>query len=235
MVVSFSASMFKKALFMVLMVLMFVSVMSFTHNNSLKLQKERETLSEIAREVLNYQGTVETESFRKIDINKIIGIIGRYNRTMSGSLKYDIAREIQKMSVKYSNLDIDLICATITHESARSWRPEVVSPAGALGLMQIMPHTGKFLVKNEGIKWTSSKEVLFNPITNIRIGCRYLSMLVELYNVDGGLAAYNGGPRRAKKWIASGRNYDVLLEETRYYVPAVLELYHHYKSRILLD
>ena len=52
MVVSFSASMFKKALFIVLMVLMFVSVMSFTHNNSLKLQRERETLSEIAREVL---------------------------------------------------------------------------------------------------------------------------------------------------------------------------------------
>ncbi len=235
MVVSFSASMFKKALFMVLMVLMFVSVMSFTHNNSLKLQKERETLSEIAREVLNYQGTVETESFRKIDINKIIGIIGRYNRTMSGSLKYDIAREIQKMSVKYSNLDINLICATITHESARSWRPDVVSHAGALGLMQIMPYTAKLLVKPEGIKWTFAKEVLFNPITNIRMGCRYLSMLIELYNVDGGLAAYNGGPRRAKKWIASGRNYDILLEETRYYVPAVLELYHHYKSRILLD
>jgi len=234
-IVSFSASMFKKALFLILMILMFVSVMSFTHNNSLKVQKERETLSEIARALLNCQGIVETESFRKIAINKIIGIIGRYNRTMSGSLKYDIAREIQKMSVKYSNLDINLICATITHESAQSWRPEVVSPAGALGLMQIMPRTGKFLVKSEGIKWTSSKEVLFNPITNIRIGCRYLSMLVELYNVDGGLAAYNGGPRRAKKWIASGRNYDVLLEETRYYVPAVLELYHHYKSRTLLD
>jgi len=234
-IVSFSASMFKKALFLVLMILMFVSVMSFTHNNSLKVQKERETLSEIARAVLNCQGIVETESFRKIAINKIIGIIGRYNRTMSGSLKYDIAREIQNMSVKYSNLDINLICATITHESAQSWRPEVVSPAGALGLMQIMPRTGKFLVKSEGIKWTSSKEVLFNPITNIRIGCRYLSMLVELYNVDGGLAAYNGGPRRAKKWLASGRNYDVLLEETRYYIPAVLELYHHYKSRTLLD
>jgi len=234
-VVSFLVSMFKKALFMGLMVLMFVSVMSFTHNNSLKLQKERETLTEIAREVLYYRGTVETHTFRKNAINKIIGIIGRYNHTMSGSLKYDIASEIQKMSVKYSNLDINLICATITHESARSWRPKVVSPAGALGLMQIMPYTGKLLVKHEGIKWTSPKEVLFNPITNIRIGCRYLSMLVELYNVDGGLAAYNGGPRRAKKWIASGRNYDVLFEETRYYVPAVLELYGRYKSRTLLD
>ncbi len=235
MAVLFLVSMFKKALFMSLMVLMFVSVMSFTHNNSLKLQQEDETLSRMTRHVLNYQGTVETDSSRKKAINKIIGIISRYNRTLSDSLKYAVASEIQKMSVKYSNLDINLICATITHESARSWRPDVVSHAGALGLMQIMPYTGRLLVKHEGIHWTSAKEVLFNPINNIRIGCRYLSMLIELYNVDGGLAAYNGGPRRAKKWIASGRNYDVLFEETRYYVPAVLELYDHYKSRTLLD
>ncbi len=220
---------------MSLMVLMFVSVMSFSHNNSLKLRQERETLSQIKRQTLNYRGTVGTDSSRKKAIKKINGIISRYNRTLTDSLRYAIANEIQKMSVKYSNLDIDLICATITHESARSWRPDVVSHAGALGLMQIMPYTGKLLVKPEGIKWTSAKEILFNPINNIRMGCRYLSMLIELYNVDGGLAAYNGGPRRAQKWIASGRNYDVLFEETRYYVPAVLELYDHYKSRTLLD
>ena len=235
MVVSFLLSMFKKALFMSFMVLMFISVMSFTHNNGLKLQQQYDRLSRMTRHVLNYQGTIETDSTRKKAINKIIGIINRYNRTLSDSSKYAIASEIQKMSVKYSNLDINLICATITHESARSWQPEVVSHAGALGLMQIMPYTGKLLIKHEGIKWTSSREVLFNPIINIRIGCRYLSMLIELYSVDGGLAAYNGGPRRAKKWIASGRNYDVLFEETRYYVPAVLELYDHYKRRTLLD
>jgi len=60
-VVSFLVSMFKKALFMSFMVLMFVSVMSFTHNNSLKLQQQYDTLSRMTRHVLNYQGTADNQ------------------------------------------------------------------------------------------------------------------------------------------------------------------------------
>lgn len=230
MLVSFLVCLFKKAVFISLMVVMFISLMSFSHSAK-KLEEEQQKFADIKLQVLNFVGAAQIDSTRYTAIEKILRIINRYNRrTLSDSMKNEIANEIYRMTVKYANLDINLICATITHESGRSWNPEVVSRAGAIGLMQIMPYTARFLSKQENIKWTSTEEILYNPIYNIRMGCRYLSMLIELYHVDGGLAAYNGGERRARRWLASGRNDDVLFEETRTYVPAVLELYDHYKK-----
>ncbi len=99
-----------------------------------------------------------------------------------------------------------------------------------MGLMQIMPPTGIFLSENEGIKWTQAEEILYNPIYNIRLGCRYLSSLIEMYQLDGGLAAYNGGPKRAAMWLASGRDDKILYEETRGYIPAILNLYENFRK-----
>jgi soluble lytic murein transglycosylase len=149
---------------------------------------------------------------------------------MSEDIKDNVAFEIYQMSKKYDNLNIDLICATITHESALSWNPKVISRAGALGLMQIMPTTGAFLAESEGIEWTTSEEVLFDPIKNIQLGCKYLSNLVEMFDVEGGLAAYNGGARRAAKWLANNRDYKVLYKETRGYIPAIMKLYERFKE-----
>lgn len=167
---------------------------------------------------------------RRANIDKVVAIISRYNRSMSDSMKYAIANEIYLMSQKYPNLNIDFIAATITHESAKTWDPTVVSRVGALGLMQIMPATGAFLAVEEGVPWTTAEQVLFDPITNIRLGCRYLNDMVALYEKDGGLAAYNGGPRRAEMWLAQNRNDQILWEETRNYIPAVLKLYDKFRS-----
>ncbi len=168
---------------------------------------------------------------RQASIEKTIKIISRYNRTMPDSLKRAIAEEIYLMTCKYPALNVDFICATITHESAKTWDPTVVSRVGAMGLMQVMPATGAFLAVEEGIPWTTPEEVLFDPILNIRLGCRYLSEMVSLYRHDGGLAAYNGGPKRAEMWIAGNRNDQILWEETRRYVPAVLELYDKFRQQ----
>ena len=167
---------------------------------------------------------------RKSSIEKVMQIIGRYNGDMSDSLKYAIGNEIYLMTQKYPNLNVNFISATITHESAKTWDPKVTSRVGAMGLMQIMPATGAFLSVDEGLQWTSAEEILFNPIYNIRLGCRYLNQLVGLYEKDGGLAAYNGGPKRAEMWIANQRDDMILWEETRTYVPAVLELYHRFRA-----
>ncbi len=166
---------------------------------------------------------------RRTSVNKIVAIISRYNRNMSDGEKYAIANEIFEMTHKYPNLNEEFICATITHESAKSWNPRVTSPVGALGLMQIMPATGAFLAAQEGVDWTTPEQVLYNPIVNIRLGCRYLSELVDMYQVDGGLAAYNGGPKRAALWLASNRNDSTLYAETRQYVPAVRKLYDQFR------
>lgn len=188
------------------------------------------TVRKIESDIQDLRSAVVIDSVRAGHLQKIYNIIDKYNPGLSNGDRFAIADEIYKMSIKYDNLDVDLICATISHESAFTWRSDVVSRAGALGLMQIMPNTGYFLSQHEGIPWTNARDVLFNPIHNIRMGCRYLSSLIDLYQIDGGLAAYNGGQTQAAKWLASGRDNTVLVAETRDYVPAILSLYETYRN-----
>ena len=169
------------------------------------------------------------DSQRRTSVTKITGIISRYNHTMPEEMKIKIANEIYEMTKKYPNLNEDFICATITHETGKTWNPHATSPMGAMGLMQIMPTTGSFLATQEGIEWTNADAVLYDPINNIRLGCRYMSELVGVYDHDGALAAYNGGPKRAALWLASNRNDSTLFEETRSYVPAVNKLYNQFR------
>jgi len=176
------------------------------------------------------QKIVHLEFSREQDVKKIVALIDQFNPAMTSDLKTKLAHEIYEMSLKYSNLDIALICATITHESARSWNPRVVSPAGAMGLMQIMSYTGKTLAAEEGILYDNIEDILFDPILNIRMGCRYLSSLIKAYNIDGGLAAYNGGTRIAERWIRNGRTEGILPAETAFYVPSILQMYKLYKK-----
>jgi soluble lytic murein transglycosylase-like protein len=184
----------------------------------------------IASSLTQYDKMLSIDEQRRNSLKKITAIISRYNANMVEEQRLAIANEIYSMSEKYPNLNVDFICATITHESAKTWDPKVVSKVGAMGLMQIMPATGAFLAAEEGIEWSSAEEVLFQPIYNIRLGCRYLNGLVGMYHEDGGLAAYNGGPKRAQMWLAANRNNKILYQETRDYVPAVLKLYDQFKA-----
>lgn len=187
-------------------------------------------MADLERMLGHLKAATNVDSVRQQQLQKIMAIMERYNPDMPSEKKYEIADEICQMTIKYPNLNVDLICATITHESALTWRPEVKSQAGAMGLMQIMPTTGALLAADEGISWTTPEEVLYDPILNIRLGCRYLSTLITLYELDGGLAAYNGGEKRAAMWLASGRDNRILWEETRGYIPAVLKLYEQFRN-----
>ncbi len=192
----------------------------FEEARTLKLEEEFHKASLLAN---------ADEELRR-NVQKITKIITTYNPELPAERQEAIAQLIYDMSVKYENLDIDLICATITHESARTWDPTIVSKAGAIGLMQIMPATGAYLAELEEIPWTTAREVLVNPLHNIRLGCRYLSALIDSYEIDGGLAAYNGGLKRAELWLANNRNNRILWEETRNYIPAVLKYYDEFKN-----
>ncbi len=176
------------------------------------------------------QAFVKADTERLVKQQKVIGIIDSFNPSMPLEMKQEIAGEIYNMSIKYPNLDVELLCATITHESARTWDPSVVSKAGAIGLMQIMPPTGEWLAKYENFEWQSAEETLVNPIYNIRMGSRYLSALIETYELDGGLAAYNGGEKRVGMWLAQNKLDSILWPETRKYVPSVLELYEEFRN-----
>ncbi len=194
---------------------------------------DKAALTNFEAKLVHARALTLTDASRVREERRIHGIIQRFNPRMDAALVSSIAKEIYRMSIKYANLDVDLICATITHESGRTWDPEARSRAGAMGLMQIMPATGRWLARYEGIRWTSVQEVLYNPIYNIRLGTRYLSQLIENYELEGGLAAYNGGGHRARLWLANDKADGILWAETSAYIPHVLKLYDEFRGSAL--
>jgi soluble lytic murein transglycosylase len=116
--------------------------------------------------------------------------------------------------------------------------PDISSPVGARGLMQIMPQTGSTLAKAEGIKGYNV-DLLYNPVMAIRLGSRYLNDLLLEYGGDPvyTLANYNAGPKPAKRWQEGnkGKLLDLAVEdisywETREYVKKVMGNYWTYQA-----
>lgn len=114
-----------------------------------------------------------------------------------------------------------LVAAVIRTES--DFDPEVESPEGAYGLMQIQPNTARFISERGGLGGDYR-----DPKTNIRMGTWYLDYLRGRYEGDERLvlAAYNSGEGRVDTWIsADGFDvaHDIPIAETRAYVDNVLE------------
>jgi len=137
-------------------------------------------------------------------------------------------------TLKYPALDMELICAVIHHESAKTWDPKIISPMGAVGLMQVMPKTGRLISKRRNIS-TYSKKMLYNPKFNVDFGCWLLNELIPVFGVKAGLAAYNGPydiaweyKKQLKRNPKHAHKY--LLLETRKYIPIVLEIYKKLKT-----
>ncbi len=122
-----------------------------------------------------------------------------------------------------------LLYAIARQESAFS--PDARSPAGAMGLMQLMPKTARATARKTGLKLSNNYDLL-KPERNIAIGSRYLHQLLEQFNGNRILAAaaYNAGPHRVKQWLNPTTEklpYDIWIEtipfdETRKYVQNVL-------------
>lgn len=210
------------------LILLLIAVGAF-----LLYEKAVARMEKMDKELVGLRSAMNTDSVRQYKLQKIMKIAREKNPDLNSIEAYDIASEIYEMDIRYSNLDVDLICAVITHESANTWQSNIVSPAGAMGLMQIMPVTGIFLADYEDITWSSPQDVLFNAVYNIRMGCRLLSALIDQYGLDGALAAYNGGERLASRWLANGKDDSYLWKETREYIPAVLSLYDNYQNQSL--
>lgn len=101
---------------------------------------------------------------------------------------------------RYS-LDPFFILAVISGES--SFNPEIVGTVGEIGLMQIRPSTAKWICDIFNMTY-ESKDILNNPIKNIKIGVAYLSWLRNYFDGHGQLylAAYNMGPGSVQKAIS---------------------------------
>jgi soluble lytic murein transglycosylase-like protein len=136
-------------------------------------------------------------------------------------------------------VDKALVYAHTLQESG--FRNKVVSPAGAYGLMQIMPAAATDYMRERGV--TVDKTALTRPSTNIDIGQRHLERLRDMGLTQGLLpkviAAYNAGPKPVGEWNSLVRdNGDPLLYiesipywETRGYVVTVLRNYWMYEGQ----
>lgn len=121
---------------------------------------------------------------------------------------------------KRHGLDPALVRAVVAVESA--FEPAAVSPKGAVGLMQVIPATGErygLATDRRG----SVEQKLKDPATNVRIGTRYLSDLIERFGQDLklALAAYNAGEGAVERYdrtippFPETQQYVVLVEQFR--------------------
>ncbi len=133
------------------------------------------------------------------------------------------------------HLDPALIAGVIYAESKFS---DSTSPAGALGLMQLLPSTAHFIAERSG-GTAFTTEDLSTPEINIAYGSWYLRYLFDRYDDNRvlALAAYNGGETNVNRWLAAtharGERFtldDIPFAETRAYVQRVLDARREYAT-----
>ena len=144
--------------------------------------------------------------------------------------------DVIRQQAEDKDLDAALIAAMIYQESR--FRQQT-SPAGAEGLMQIMPDTALYIARRSG-GTRFELEDLGDPQINIAYGSWYLRYLLDRYDGDEVLAvaAYNAGMTNVDVWVARAGGpdafraaRDVPFGETRAYVAGVLERREDYRRR----
>lgn len=155
------------------------------------------------------------------------------------SLRFPLAHhdDVTASSNHYA-IPPELIYAVIRQESG--FREDIISPAGAHGLMQIMPGTAKKVAKEQKINYRN-KNQLFLSTQNINIGTAYLQQLAKRYNHHPILmaAAYNAGPTQVNYWLKTHppTQVDIWIEtlpwrETRNYLKNIIAFYAVYQYRM---
>jgi soluble lytic murein transglycosylase len=137
-------------------------------------------------------------------------------------------------------LEKELLHAFMHQESM--FNTKAKSKDGAMGLMQVLPSTAKFITKSKDVKRNNSN-ILKNPEINLEVGQEYITYLLDLEVVSRNLiflaAAYNGGPGNLQKWKKE-TNYlgdplffmeSIPSRETRWFIEKILTKYWIYQNK----
>ena len=141
------------------------------------------------------------------------------------------------------NTEPALLFAIVRQESA--FEPDAMSPAGARGLMQLMPATASFIANNLQLP-LSIPRLTMDGLYNVTLGRGYLEHLIDDFGGSYALAiaSYNAGPGRVRQWLAEygdprGSKIDMVdwietipIDETRLYVQRVLENLQVYRGQV---
>ncbi|MGQ9898099.1 MAG: transglycosylase SLT domain-containing protein [Acidobacteriota bacterium] len=142
--------------------------------------------------------------------------------------------ETIQQEAKANGLDPFIVAGLIRQESV--FDPNARSRANAIGLMQLLPSTGRLVADKKGAG-PVTVEQLYNPKLNISLGTRYLAdMRRQFGRYEYAFAAYNAGPGRVVNWLKTlpAGDLDVWIDaipitETRLYVQGVLRNAAHYR------
>jgi soluble lytic murein transglycosylase len=134
-----------------------------------------------------------------------------------------------------NELDPYLVASLIRQES--EFNPNALSRANAVGLMQLLPITGKKVAREVNLHHYNPSQ-LFTPTVNLQLGTRYFKTMVDKFgSFEYALAAYNAGSDRVQDWLAEGKYRDpqefvesIPFTETREYVQAILRNANVYKQ-----
>ncbi len=151
--------------------------------------------------------------------------------------------EYQEYVEQYADeygLDRYLVYSVIKVES--NFDPHAYSNAKAKGLMQLMDKTAEECNAKAGFGYTIPND-LYDPEKNIRMGCYYLSTLMDSYgNMELAITAYNGGTGNVNKWLSDaalsdgeGGLSDIPYAETKEYVQKVKKTYDAYNKLYKTD
>ena len=161
-----------------------------------------------------------------------------------------VQHEVTLLSAGYPRIEVRsdrpepaLVHAIIRQESI--FNAGAVSPAGARGLMQLMPATAQQVAGKLGLRHTQAR-LTADPGYNVQLGSAYLQEMVERFNGSYvlAIAAYNAGPGRVRQWLERygdprAEGVDVIdwietipFNETRNYVQRVMEGLQVYRQRL---
>jgi soluble lytic murein transglycosylase len=135
--------------------------------------------------------------------------------------------DLKRFSVA-NGLDPYLVASLIRQES--EFNPLAVSRANAVGLMQLLPKTGKVVAHQVELRGYNPTQ-LFTPAVNLQLGTRYFRGMVDKFggSFEQALAAYNAGSDRVEDWMGQGQYRDapefvesIPFTETREYVQAIM-------------
>ena len=212
------------------------------HSKYSKKRRRRNKLDELSKERLDYLLYLADRNFAH-DVayvlvhRRYLPILRASSPPVSGFSRfiweqsYPEAYKTVVNVLSNSGLDPRLVYSVMRAES--TFRTHVVSKAGAVGLMQLMPTTAQKMALAGG-ESTFDIRSLYRPSKNIEYGTRYLKKLENLFpqNTVAMIASYNAGEEAVGRWLKHGYSEDIEefieeipYEETNLYVKKVLRYY----------
>jgi soluble lytic murein transglycosylase len=230
--------------------------------DNLRVQKaellENGALADLAVREVQAAAQEEEGDWAPVEMARIYKNTGRYDRALSlmkRTVPNYFALDVPEIPRSYwealfpeaywsdlkrysteNDLDPFLVASLIRQES--EFNPMAVSRANAVGLMQLLPSTGKKVAKDLKVKHFNPSE-LYLPVRNLQLGTRYFKSMVDQFGgqFEYALAAYNAGSDRVNEWLGQAKYRDVPefvesipFTETREYVQAIMRNANVYKQ-----